>query len=328
MIGAVLFLFFMVGCGAPAVSTPTPIPLTPTIQPAVASSTPEGASRSLLIPVGRTAVVGGNTFQVLLDSEPYDPQPTYDDYGGYWIEVPYDPQDNSKVVLRFTINSEQKGLYHEESENIEKYLRPSTLVDSDNPALVEEAKQLTVNGGTAVEKARRIHEFVIGYLTFQPYSRHYLSSASDTYQMGYGTCVNYARLFVALSRAANVPARTVWGATFNDGAYEHHHEWAEFLDDDGYWHPLDLSYTTSFDLSDINYLDLIYSSEENPLYEQSRSEQYSEDMTQFIVYDTTAEPYDGRLGFTMVKNNSPVSYVVENVFMLADIPNLIPQLVP
>jgi hypothetical protein len=30
----------------------------------------------------------------------------------------------------------------------------------------------------------------------------------------------------------------------------------------------------------------------------------------------------------MVENNSPVSYVVENVFVLADIPNLIPQLVP
>jgi hypothetical protein len=264
----------------------------------------------------------------LIDSEPYDPRPTFDDYGGYWIEIPYDPQDNSKVVLRFTINSEQKGLYREESENIEKWLRSSTLIDSDNPVLVEKAKQLTVNGGTAVEKARRIHEFVIGYLTFKPYGKHYLSSASDTYQMGYGTCVNFARLFVALSRAANVPARTVWGVTFNDGAYEHHHEWAEFLDDDGYWHPLDLSYTTSFDLLDINYLDLIYSSEENPLYERSRSEQYSEDMTQFIVYDTTTQPYDGRLGFTMVENNSPMSYVVENVFVLADIPNLIPQLVP
>jgi hypothetical protein len=278
--------------------------------------------------VGRTAVVGGNTFQVLIDSKPYDPQPTYDDYGGYWIKVPYNPKENSEVVLRFAINSGQKGLYREESGNIEKWLKPSALVDSDNPALIEKAKQLTMNGGTAEEKARKIYEFVIGYLTFQPYGRHYLTSASGTYQMGYGTCVNYARLFVALSRAADVPARTVWGATFNDGAYEHHHEWAEFLDDDGYWHPLDLSYTKTFDLSDINYLDLIYSSEENPLYEQSTSEQYRKDMTQFIVYDTTPEPYDGRLGINIVENHFPVSYVVEHVFVLADIPALVPQRVP
>ena len=252
MIGAVLVLFFMAGCGAPAVSTPAPIPLTETVQPIVASSAPEITSRSLLIPVGRTTVIGGNTFQVLIDSQPYDPQPTFDDYGGYWIEVPYTPQDNSKVVLRFTINSKQKGLYHEESEDIEKWLSPSPLIDSDNSVLVEEAKQLTANGGTASEKARSIHEFVIGYLTFKPYGRHFLSSASDTYQMGYGTCVNFSRLFVALCRAASVPARTVWGVTLNNGAYEHHHEWAEFLDNDGYWHPLDLTYTKSFELSDIN----------------------------------------------------------------------------
>jgi hypothetical protein len=327
-IGAVVLLLLVVSCGAPAVSTPTPVPPSPTAQPVVASCTPESTSYSLLLPVGRTAVVGGSAFEVLIDSEPYDPEPTLDAYGGYWIEVPYNPRDNSTVVLRFTINSEQKGLYREEGERAEEWLRSSALVDSDNPALVEEANQLSVDGGTAAEIARRVHEFVIGYLTFQPYGRHFLSSASDTYEMGYGTCVNYARLFVALSRAANVPARTVWGVTFNDGEYEHHHEWAEFLDDEGYWHPLDLTYTTSFDLSDINYLDLIYSSEENPLYELSRSEQYAEDMTEFIVYDTTTQPYDGKLGFTMLENNSPVSYLVENVFVLADIPNLIPQLVP
>jgi hypothetical protein len=335
MIGAILVLFFMVGCGAHAISTPTPVSPTPTlvsptptIQPITPSQTPERSNLSLLTPVGRTAVVGGNTFQVMIDSELYDPQPTYDDYGGYWIEVPYNPKENSKVVLRFTINSNQKVLYREKSQKIEKWLRPSQLIDSDNPTLIEKAKQLTMNGGTSEEKARRIYEFVIGYLTFQPYGRHYLTSASNTYQLGYGTCVNFARLFVALSRAANVPARTVWGVTFNDGAYEHHHEWAEFLDDDGYWHPLDLSFTKSFNLSDINYLDLIYSSEENPLYEQSTSEEYSKDMKQFIVFDTTTQPYDGMLGFTMVENNSPMNYLVEHVFILADIPNLIPQLVP
>ena len=51
-------------------------------------------------------------------------------------------------------------------------------------------------------------------------------------------------------------------------------------------------------------------------------------MIQLIVYDTTTEPYDGKLGFTVAENNYPVSYVVENVFVLADIPHLIPQLVP
>jgi len=325
---ALLFSFLLSGCGIPTVSTNPTITQSPTINSIIPSNTPEAPKPSLILPVGRTAIVGGNNFQVLVDLEQYIPTPKYDDYGGYWIAVPYDPINNSKIVLRFNITKPNKELYREEGENIEKWLRPSELIDSDNPVLAEKAKQLTINHDTYAEKARSIHEFVIGYLKFQPYGRHYLSSASDTYRMEYGTCVNYARLFVALSRAANVPARTVWGATFNDGEYEHHHEWAEYMDDDGYWHPLDLSYTTSFELSDINYLDLIYSSEENPLYERSTSEQYSKNMTQFIVYDTTTQPYDGRLGFTFVENNFPISYVVENVFVLSEIPNMVPQQVP
>lgn len=294
----------------------------------IACSAPQSASRALLIPVGRSTVAGGNTFQVLIDAESYDPQVLYDNYGGYWIEIPYLPQENSEVSLQITIAREQPGLYHEESDDLDKWLRPSELIDSDNPVLIAEAEKLTADSDSAIEKARRIQRFVIHHLEFKIYRNHFRYSASDTYKMGYGTCVNHARLFVALCRAANVPARTVWGVIYNEDVYDYHHEWAEFLDDDGYWHPLDLTFTTSLDLSDIRYLDLIYSSEENPLYERGRSERYSKAMTQIIVYDTTEQPYDGRMGFRLVEDNAPVSYRVENLFILADVPGLLPQQVP
>jgi hypothetical protein len=42
----------------------------------------------------------------------------------------------------------------------------------------------------------------------------------------------------------------------------------------------------------------------------------------------TGRAYDGRLGFKLVDDNSPNSLVVENLFILADIPSLIPQKVP
>jgi hypothetical protein len=299
-----------------------------TISLIVACGAPESASHSLLIPVGRSAVIRGNTFQVLIDTEPYDPQVIYDNYGGYWIEIPYDLQKDSEILLRITIEDESAALYREESDDLQRWLSPSGLIDSDNPALTAEAEKLTVDSSSAIEKAQRIQRFVISRLKFINFTNHFRYKASDTYEMGYGTCVNYARLFVALSRAANVPARTVWGIIYNNGAYDYHHEWAEFLDDDGYWHPLDFTFTTSFDLSDIRYLDLIYSSEENPLYEQSRSERYSANMSQIIIYDTTDRAYDGRLGFKLVEDNSPNSLVVENLFILADIPSLIPQKVP
>ncbi|MFH2039240.1 MAG: transglutaminase domain-containing protein [Chloroflexota bacterium] len=302
--------------------------LLPTILLSVGCNGTESEDRSLLIPVGRSAVVGGSSFQVLIDAIPYDPQVTYDEYGGYWIDVPYDSQENSEVLLRITIEDEQPDLYHQENQDLQRWLAPSELIDSDNSVLVAQAQKLTENTHSAIEKARSIQRFVIGHLEFRIYSGHFRHKASDTYKMRYGTCVNYARLFVALSRAVDLPARTVWGIIYNNGEYDYHHEWAEFLDDDGYWHPLDFTFTTSFDLSDIRYLDLIYSSEENPLYEQSRSERYRKNRSQIIVYDTSELRYDGRLGFKLVDDNSPDSLVVENLFILADIPSLIPQKVP
>ena len=213
--------------------------------------------------MGRSAVVGGNTFQVLIDTEPYDPQVTYDNYGGYWIEIPYDLQENSEVLLRIAVEDERAGLYREQSEDLQRWLSPSELIDSDNPALTAEAEKLTVDSTSAIEKARRIQRFVIGHLEFTNYINHFRDKASDTYEMGYGTCVNHARLFVALCRAANVPARTVWGIIYNNG-----------------------------------------------------------------VYDTTDRAYDGRLGFKLVDDNFPNSLVVENRFVLADVPSLVPQKVP
>lgn len=289
-----------------------------------ACGAPESTSRSLLIPIGRSTAVGGNTFQVLIDAEPYDPQVTYDDYGGYWVEIPYNLQENSEVLLRITVKDEQAGLDREKSQDLQRWLAPSELVDSDNPTLVAEAKGLVVGSDSTVAKAQRIQRFVIDHLEFKTYKDHARYKASNTYEMGYGTCVNHARLFVALCRAVGIPARTVWGIIYTDGVYDYHHEWAEFLDDEGYWHPLDFTFTTSFDLSDIRYLDLIYSSEENPLYEQSTSGRYSADRSQLIVYDTT-DPYDGRLGFKLVNDNSPDSLVVENRFVLKDVLRLVPQ---
>jgi hypothetical protein len=293
-----------------------------------ACGTVKNVSHSLLIPVGRTSVVGGNSFQVLIDNELYDPRVTDDNYGGYWVEIPFDPQVNSEVLLQITVRDEPGELYREKSENLQKWLNPSELIDSDDPALIAVAETLTLDDNTALEKAQHIQRFVIGYLEFRNFMNHFSYKASDTYEMGYGTCVNYARLFVALCRAAHVPARTVWGIIYNNGVYDHHHEWAEFLDDDGYWHPLDLTFTTSFEVSDIRYLDLIYASEENPLYEQSRSERYSANLSQIIVFDTTEKAFDGRLGFKLVNDNYPNSFIVEHLFKLSDIPTLVPQKVP
>jgi hypothetical protein len=48
------------------------------------------------------------------------------------------------------------------------------------------------------------------------------------------------------------------------GAY-FHHEWAEFYDQSGRWHPLDLNVSMDFESSDMRRIDLLYDVEANPL---------------------------------------------------------------
>ena len=127
-----------------------------------ACGTVKNVSHSLLIPVGRTSVVGGNSFQVLIDNELYDPRVTDDNYGGYWVEIPFDPQVNSEVLLQITVRDEPGELYREKSGDVQKWLKPSDLIDSDNPVLTEVSGTLTMDDITAIEKAQHIQRFVIG----------------------------------------------------------------------------------------------------------------------------------------------------------------------
>lgn len=286
---------------------------------------------ALLIPVGRTSVTGAGAFKVLVDSESYEPEIEYDGYGGYWARVPVDLQGDAQISIQFTIVDKSPEMFQEEDKDMEKWLLPSTLINSDDAVLTEKARELTEGIDGTIDKASRIHAFVIDHLEFELILGHFRFSASETFAAGKGTCVNHARLFVALCRAAGVPARTVWGIIYGSGGvYDYHHEWAEFMDDDGYWHPLDLTFTTSFDLSDIRYLDLIYASEENPLYERSRTKSYKQalEAEEAIIYDTTLTPYDGRLGFQLVSDDRPSSIVIENRFSVRDLSKLIPHKVP
>jgi transglutaminase-like putative cysteine protease len=131
--------------------------------------------------------------------------------------------------------------------------------------------------------------------------------------MGYGTCVNMSRLFVALCRASNVPARTIWGIVH--GFIVGHHEWAEFLDENGVWHAVDLAYTKAFELDDTRYLDLIYGSEENPLFKEIYGPYR---MDEAYVWLSTKYDYSADLGYTIAADDYPAECTYENIYLMKD----------
>jgi hypothetical protein len=127
-------------------------------------------------------------------------------------------------------------------------------------------------------------------------------------------CINSSRLFVALARAAGIPSRAVWGIHSDGGEYDSGHEWAEFLDDQGLWHPLDFTVTGAFDLADVRFLGLVYDAEENPAFNPGVNGPYVVD-DDVAIYSSFPLPGGDQYGFQLVQNDRDTK-VVENTYVV------------
>ena len=93
----------------------------------------------------------------------------------------------------------------------QQYLQPTELIDSDHPEVIARARDLVRDCRTDREKLERIYYFVREL----PYdilaSFRYLAEgkrrASDVLEAGRAFCMGKASSFVALCRAAGIPAR-------------------------------------------------------------------------------------------------------------------------
>jgi hypothetical protein len=181
----------------------------------------------------------------------------------------------------------------------------SYYIDASNRFIKDKAVALTNGTQNNIEKAKLIQQYVISNMTYNVYPNSFQEKASKTFELHYGSCMNYSRLFIALCRAVNVPARSVWGIVYgydDDGVYDYHHQWAEILDNDGFWHPLDLNYSTSFNLADVRYLDLLYGAEENSILTNSSYEIHLGNVSYFHNYPATLT---GKLGFVLTDDHRP-----------------------
>jgi len=95
--------------------------------------------------------------------------------------------------------------------DLRPYLEPTAIIDSDHPDVMAEAARLTRGCASEREKLERIYYFV----REMPYDilaafRDMADGkrrASDVLRAGHGFCMGKASSFVALCRAAGIPAR-------------------------------------------------------------------------------------------------------------------------
>ena len=95
-------------------------------------------------------------------------------------------------------------------ENLEKYLKPTAVIDWDTEAVKQKAQELTRGLNTDREKAIALYYFVRDKIKHNPFAeglRPEDYKASVTLERGYGSCQHKAILLVALARAVGIPGR-------------------------------------------------------------------------------------------------------------------------
>ncbi|MEM1540149.1 MAG: transglutaminase domain-containing protein [Candidatus Bathyarchaeia archaeon] len=144
--------------------------------------------------------------------------------------------------LTYTVNSSMMGSYDKSSELYTKYTQPEELIESDNEKIIEKAQEITQGVDDPYVKARLIYNFVVSYLLYEIQEDE--KGALWALENGKGDCSEYSYLFVALCRAAGIPARVQAGFAFHfvGQVLEGGHMWAEYYLENYGWMPVDATW--------------------------------------------------------------------------------------
>lgn len=135
-------------------------------------------------------------------------------------------------------------------EDVGAYLRPTRQVASEDPAIVEKAKELTGKSKTQFDAVQKILTWVVDHMHYVLVPQSYDSTYS--FRTGKGNCQNYSHLSAALMRAVGIPVRIVNGVTMKEPydikledaiitmkLAEGRHSWVEIYFPDLGWVPTD-----------------------------------------------------------------------------------------
>ena len=124
--------------------------------------------------------------------------------------------------------------------DLQRYLQPEPLIESDDPAIRAEARA-ALEGVTGTRaQAERLTRRVNAMLDKKPTVS--LPSAREVLRTKVGDCNEHTALYVAMARAAGIPSRIAVGLVYTRGAF-YYHAWPEVFVDEGrargVWLPVD-----------------------------------------------------------------------------------------
>jgi transglutaminase-like putative cysteine protease len=140
--------------------------------------------------------------------------------------------------------------------SVAPYLRPEKEVQVDAPEITSALRRIGADQGALTARLRRIFDLARG---LTPRAFKGTTDALTALRLGEASCNGKSRLFVALARAAGIPARLVGGLILDRGTKRTSHQWAEAWIA-GHWVPFDALNDHFAELPE-RYLTLYYGDE-------------------------------------------------------------------
>ena len=221
-----------------------------------------GISPATHIPLTVALLDTQEPYQTLISRDVYPaPQKTYTDAAGnkfaYYEIDTLGPGGNFTVRVDAVFDSENAD-YNILKESVRtdelerKYTLPSKFVESNNPLIKARAQELA-NGSYVIDTLWNTYSFIVDEIEYEQQPGEF--GAVWVLENREGGSAELANLFVALSRANDIPARRVsgWGAHLSTNetlkSVQFAHGWAEIYLPDYGWIPVDPTFgkTHKFD---------------------------------------------------------------------------------
>lgn len=121
---------------------------------------------------------------------------------------------------------------------LKKYLEHGPMIESNDPVLIEKAKEITRGAADSWAAACRLSRWVAENIT---YAIPGGGTARKAYDIRAGECGAHSFLVAAFCRAVGIPARVVWGAMYspNFGGGFGQHAWNEIYMGEAGWITVD-----------------------------------------------------------------------------------------
>jgi transglutaminase-like putative cysteine protease len=166
-------------------------------------------------------------------------------YGNKVLFLALGPEDSRKpLALRFLIERREKAAYRDPTSSPNSFLAPERMVP-DSSQFAELASSVLGDKKGDLVRARALYDHTIDRMRYMKYGSGWgAGDAVYACNSGAGNCSDFHAYFIALARAAGIPARFAIGAAIpserDDGGIDGYHCWAEFYAE-GAWWPIDLS---------------------------------------------------------------------------------------